>query len=154
MNIPIYMCNMCLCAYVNTYICSHLSAHLSSPPHLQVQPSKHGTMHLTNLAPILFLTLAAGNSLHYQPSKRYSGLTKVASPGCPNDLCGDKPCPSPSVCTTYTRTSPSSTLTTCIPAPTCLGVYRKSFLSPFFFFFLSFFIFFPLEKTSIAYAKD
>ncbi|KAH1299876.1 hypothetical protein KXV68_008517 [Aspergillus fumigatus] len=26
-------------------------------------------MHLTNLAPILFLTLAAGNSLHYQPSK-------------------------------------------------------------------------------------
>ncbi|EDP50727.1 hypothetical protein V8F44DRAFT_610619 [Aspergillus fumigatus] len=82
-------------------------------------------MHLTNLAPILFLTLAAGNSLHYQPSKRYSGLTKVASPGCPNDLCGDKPCPSPSVCTTYTRTSPSSTLTTCIPAPTCLGVYQS-----------------------------
>ncbi|RHZ68783.1 hypothetical protein CDV55_106957 [Aspergillus turcosus] len=67
-------------------------------------------MHLSHLATILIFNLAA------------------ASPGCPAN-CGTKPCPAPSTCTTYTRTSPSSTLTTCIPAPTCLGVYRKP-LSP------------------------
>ncbi|PKX92416.1 uncharacterized protein P174DRAFT_460971 [Aspergillus novofumigatus IBT 16806] len=72
-------------------------------------------MHLTNLTPtILFLSLAAERI-----------LMKIASPGCPNNLCGDKPCPSPSTCTTYARTSPSSSLTTCIPAPTCLGVYQS-----------------------------
>lgn len=63
---------------------------------------------------------------HLQSNRDRDNTDEIASPGCPNNLCGDKPCPSPSTCTTYTRTSPSSTLTTCIPAPTCLGVYRKS----------------------------
>ncbi|RHZ43084.1 uncharacterized protein CDV56_100921 [Aspergillus thermomutatus] len=58
-------------------------------------------MHLSRLTPIFLLNLAA------------------ASPGCRNNLCAGTPCPAPSSCTTY-----SQTLTTCIPAPTCLSVYR------------------------------
>ncbi|EAW10798.1 uncharacterized protein ACLA_052710 [Aspergillus clavatus NRRL 1] len=41
------------------------------------------------------------------------------------DLCNGEPCPASKTCATFTKYSPTTaTITTCIPTPTCLGVYQ------------------------------